>query len=160
MNLPRFLVRFHAFIVLHHTARFATIACMQTFELQTKSYEFVDITTHVQQAVRDSGAEEGLCCVYCPHTTAAITINENADPDVVCDLLLALADTFPDRTEFQHFEGNSHAHLKSSVVGASKTIPISDGKLALGAWQGIYFCEFDGPRFRHFHVQIIGSAQS
>ena len=130
---------------------------MKRYELSTGSFEMVNITARVREAVRESGVEEGLCCVYCPHTTASITINENADPDVVHDLKFALADTFPDRVEFLHFEGNSAAHLKSSVVGASETIPISSGELVLGTWQGIYFCEFDGPRNRQFFVQVVGS---
>ena len=132
---------------------------MQTFELQTSAFAFHDITAQVKRAVRDSGVSEGLCTVFCPHTTAAITINENADPDVQHDLKFALVDAFGDhdRPEFRHFEGNSHAHLKSSLVGASETIPISNGSLVLGTWQDIYFCEFDGPRHRRFHVQIIGS---
>ena len=129
---------------------------VKRFELQTGAYELVNITAQVRDAVRESGVDEGLCCVYCPHTTAAIIINENADPDVVHDLKLALADTFPDRAEFRHFEGNSAAHLKSSVVGASELIPVSGGQPVLGTWQGVYFCEFDGPRSRHFFVQVIG----
>ena len=129
---------------------------MERFELETPVYGFVDITAQVKVAVRESGVEEGLCVVYCPHTTAAITINENADPDVVRDLKLALADTFPDRREFKHAEGNSAAHLKSSVIGASETIPVTGGAMALGTWQGIYFCEFDGPRHRKVYVQVVG----
>ena len=131
---------------------------MKTHTLQTGEFGFYDITNQVKLDVRESGMSEGLCTVYCPHTTAAITINENADPDVQCDLKLALGDIFGriDRPEFRHAEGNSHAHLKSSVVGASETIPISGGRLVLGTWQGIYFCEFDGPRNRRFHVQIVG----
>ena len=132
---------------------------MQTFELRTSRFSVHDITAQVRRAVRESAVAEGLCTVYCPHTTAAITINENADPDVQHDLLFALADAFgsSDRKEFRHIEGNSHAHLKSSLVGASETIPITNGALALGTWQGIYFCEFDGPRNRRFFVQVIGS---
>lgn len=132
---------------------------MKTFELKTSTFSFHDITSQVKQAVRESGVSEGLCTVYCPHTTAAITINENADPDVQRDLKFALIDAFGDRDrpEYRHFEGNSHAHLKSSLVGASETIPICNGSLVLGTWQGIYFCEFDGPRHRKFHVQIVGS---
>ena len=130
---------------------------MKTHSLQTCDFGFHDITAQVTQDVRESGISEGLCTVYCPHTTAAITINENADPDVQRDLQLALGDIFGyrDRPEYRHFEGNSHAHLKSSVIGASEVIPISGGKLALGTWQGIYFCEFDGPRHRKFHVQLL-----
>lgn len=129
---------------------------MKRFELETPAYGFVDITAQVKIAVRESSVEEGLCVVYCPHTTAAITINENADPDVVRDLKLALADTFPDRREFKHAEGNSAAHLKSSAIGASETIPVTGGAMALGTWQGIYFCEFDGPRHRKVYVQVVG----
>ncbi|MBE6465273.1 secondary thiamine-phosphate synthase enzyme YjbQ [Denitrobacterium detoxificans] len=131
---------------------------MKTHDLSTCEFGFHDITAQVQQDVRNSNVREGLCTVYCPHTTAAITINENADPDVQHDLKLALGDIFGrrDRAEFFHAEGNSHAHLKSSVIGASETIPISNGKLTLGTWQGIYFCEFDGPRHRRFYVQIVG----
>ena len=130
---------------------------MQTFEIRTGKFEMIDVTSLVRGAVRDTGISDGICTVYCPHTTAAITINENADPDVQRDLLLALGDIFADRREFRHCEGNSHAHLKSSVVGGSETIPVSDGRLVLGTWQGIYFCEFDGPRTRRFHVQVVGS---
>ena len=129
---------------------------MERFELETPAYGFVDITARVRQIVRESGIEEGLCVVYCPHTTAAITINENADPDVVRDLKLALADIFPDRRDFKHAEGNSAAHLKSSAIGASETIPVTGGAMALGTWQGIYFCEFDGPRHRKVYVQVVG----
>ena len=131
---------------------------MRTHSLNTCEFGFHNITAQVKQDVRESGISEGLCTVFCPHTTAAITINENADPDVQRDLKLALGDIFGryDRPDFHHAEGNSHAHLKSSVVGASETIPISGGQLALGIWQGIYFCEFDGPRNRRYHVQIVG----
>ena len=131
---------------------------MRTFELRTSAFAFHDITNEVKLVVRESGVAEGLCTVYCPHTTAAITINENADPDVQRDLKFALSDAFGDhdRSEFRHYEGNSHAHLKSSLIGASETIPIHNGSLVLGIWQGIYFCEFDGPRNRKFHVQVIG----
>ena len=131
---------------------------MRTHSLNTCEFGFHNITAQVKQDVRESGVSEGLCTVFCPHTTAAITINQNADPDVQRDLKLALGDIFGryDRPDFRHAEGNSHAHLKSSVVGASETIPISGGQLTLGIWQGIYFCEFDGPRNRRFHVQIVG----
>ena len=132
---------------------------MLTHDLKTGDFGFHDITRLVQLDVRESNVREGLCTVYCPHTTAAITINENADPDVQKDLKFALSDLFGrvDRPEYKHAEGNSHAHLKSSIIGASETIPISDGRLALGTWQGIYFCEFDGPRHRRFYVQIVGA---
>ena len=130
---------------------------MKTHNLRTCEFGFHDITAQVELDVRESGIREGLCTVFCPHTTAAITINENADPDVQRDLKLALGDIFgrSDRPEYRHMEGNSHAHLKSSLVGASEVIPITGGSLALGTWQGIYFCEFDGPRHRRFHVQLV-----
>lgn len=130
---------------------------MERIELETPEYGFVDITARVKQVVARSGVDEGICVVYCPHTTAAITINENADPDVVRDLKFALEKTFPDRHEFRHAEGNSAAHLKSSCIGASEVIPVSGGAMALGTWQGIYFCEFDGPRHRKCYVQVIGA---
>lgn len=124
--------------------------------LQTPAKGFVNITGQVRAALKKSGVDSGLCLVYCPHTTAGITINENADPDVVADLLFALEKTFPDRPEFRHAEGNSAAHLKASVIGSSATVPVEGGKLVLGMWQGIYFCEFDGPRRRRFLVKVTG----
>lgn len=127
---------------------------LYTYQLETKKEHFHNITKQVQDAVTASGVEEGTCTVFCPHTTAAITINENADPDVMSDLLMGLEKAFPDRREFRHFEGNSAAHLKSSCIGASETLVISKGHLLLGTWQGIYFCEFDGPRNRTFYVKI------
>ena len=126
------------------------------YPLQTGKEGFIDITDKVRDAVRQSGVFDSMATVYCPHTTAGVTINENADPDVVNDLLLALNETYPDRPEFRHAEGNSAAHLKASVIGSSVTVMIDDGKLVLGRWQGIYFTEFDGPRRRRFTVKIIG----
>jgi secondary thiamine-phosphate synthase enzyme len=105
--------------------------------------------------VAESGVENGICVVFCPHTTAGITINENADPDVVHDILYGLDKAFPDRREFRHFEGNSSAHLKASCMGSSVTVIVEKGKLVLGTWQGIYFCEFDGPRTRNFYVKVM-----
>jgi secondary thiamine-phosphate synthase enzyme len=115
--------------------------------------QFIDITRQVQQAVRDSAVKSGTVTVFVPHTTAGVTINENADPSVVHDLLLALDRAFPDRREFRHLEGNSAAHAKSSAVGCSLTVIVEDGRLVLGTWQGIYFCEFDGPRQRSCHIK-------
>lgn len=129
---------------------------MNEYSLRTDSEGFYDITAQVREAVRKSGVIEGICVVFCPHTTAGITINENADPDVVHDLLFALGRTYPDRPEFRHAEGNSPAHLKAGALGSSVTVIVSEGSLALGTWQGIYFCEFDGPRTRKFFVQPIG----
>ncbi|RAU97108.1 secondary thiamine-phosphate synthase enzyme YjbQ [Paenibacillus sp. YN15] len=126
------------------------------YRLNTDAENFVDITAMVREALAKSGVRDGACLVYCPHTTAGITINENADPDVVRDMLLGLAKAFPDRPEFRHAEGNSSAHLKASCVGSSATVIADGGRLLLGTWQGIYFCEFDGPRCRSFYVQITG----
>lgn len=128
---------------------------MQGHTLSTKREELRDITALVVADVAESGVRDGFCVVFCPHTTAAITINENADPDVRHDLLLGLDAAFPDRREFRHGEGNSAAHLKSSAVGASETVLVRNGRLVLGTWQGIYFCEFDGPRTRTFQVSVF-----
>lgn len=129
---------------------------MKLFEysLSTNTEGMYNITRQATEAVTKSGVTDGICVVFCPHTTAGITINENADPDVVHDLLLGLNTAFPDRREFLHCEGNSSAHLKASCVGSSATIIIKDGRLLLGIWQGIYFCEFDGPRNRKFFVKM------
>jgi len=118
--------------------------------------DFYNITPEVCEAIAESGVQEGIAVVYCPHTTAGITINENADPDVVRDLLLGLGKAFPDRAEFCHAEGNSTAHLKASAVGSSATVIVSGGKPVLGTWQGIFFCEFDPPRERTFFVKVMG----
>lgn len=125
------------------------------FDLSTPSEGLVDITKEVREAVKESGVDEGICVVFCPHTTGAITINENADPDVKSDFIMGMDKIFPDMREFRHAEGNSDAHLKSSSVGASETIIITNGKPLLGTWQGVYFCEFDGPRRRKFYVKLF-----
>jgi secondary thiamine-phosphate synthase enzyme len=109
----------------------------------------------VRESIKKSGVQDGLCVIHCPHTTAGITINENADPDVVHDMLIGLDEAFPDRRVFRHGEGNSSAHLKSSSVGPSLTIIVDGGNPVLGIWQGIYFCEFDGPRNRRYFVKVI-----
>ena len=127
------------------------------FKISTKREDFCNITSWVRQAITSSGVADGIAVVFCPHTTAGITINENADPDVVGDMLLGLAKAYPDRAEFQHGEGNSAAHLKATAVGSSVTVIVADGRPVLGTWQGIYFCEFDGPRNRKFFVQVLGS---
>jgi len=128
---------------------------LKEFTLKTDKEGLYNITAQVAEAVKASGIKDGVAIVYCPHTTGGITINENADPDVVDDLLLGFGRVFPDRSEFRHAEGNSAAHLKSSCVGASQMINIDKGKLLLGTWQGIYFCEFDGPRTRKFYVNVM-----
>ena len=132
---------------------------MDTFEVQTQQRnEFVEITDRVGHHVKRRGIREGICVVYCPHTTAAITINENADPDVVHDMLLWLNRSIPkDQPGFRHNEGNSDSHLKASLVGPSVTLLVENGELVLGRWQGIYFCEFDGPRTRRVHIQSLGA---
>ncbi|MDR2590057.1 MAG: secondary thiamine-phosphate synthase enzyme YjbQ [Oscillospiraceae bacterium] len=125
------------------------------FKLSTPREDFYNITDEVQLAVVKSGLSDGVVVVFCPHTTAGITINENADPDVVHDFLIGFDKAFPDRKEFKHEEGNSAAHLKASTIGASETIIVSKGKLLLGTWQSVYFCEFDPPRSRKFMVKIM-----
>lgn len=130
---------------------------IETLSLSTRREGFHEVTEQVRQAVRRSGVRDGLCVVFCPHTTAGLTINENADPDVMSDLLFAVEQTVPDRPEFRHAEGNSAAHFKASLFGSSVTVLIENGQLLLGTWQGIYFAEFDGPRSRKYHVQIMGN---
>ena len=125
------------------------------FKISTPKENFYDITPQVREAITKSGKTDGIAVVYCPHTTAGITINENADPDVVHDMLLGLEKVYPDRREFRHSEGNSSAHLKASSVGGSATIIIAESKPLLGTWQSIYLCEFDPPRNRRFYVKII-----
>ncbi len=124
------------------------------FGVRTAREGFTNVTEEVARAIAKSGVDEGLCLVYCPHTTAGLTINENADPDVVHDMLLGLDRAFPDRAEFRHGEGNSSAHLKASCVGSSVTVIVRGGKPVLGTWQGIWFCEFDGPRDRRYLVKV------
>ena len=118
--------------------------------------DWLNITGEVQKAVTASGVREGICVVFIPHTTSAVTINENADPDVPHDVNLALNAISPDRREFHHSEGNSAAHTKTSLVGPSITLIVSGGRLLLGTWQGIWFNEYDGPRTRKVHVRVIG----
>jgi secondary thiamine-phosphate synthase enzyme len=129
---------------------------MQKFDVQTPTREaFIDITRPVEDEVLKSKVQSGLCVVYVPHTTAAVTINENADPTVKQDLLMTLRKAVPDSLPYAHSEGNSPAHAKSSLVGASVVVFIEDGRLVLGTWQGIFFCEFDGPRRRQVYVKLI-----
>jgi secondary thiamine-phosphate synthase enzyme len=117
--------------------------------------EFVRIDHDVQNAVNESGVKNGICLIFAPHTTAAITINENADPDVVRDIIMETSKIIPLQDGYRHAEGNSAAHIKSSLFGASETVIIENGRLKLGTWQSIYFCEFDGPRHRKVWVQIL-----
>lgn len=128
---------------------------MEEIEISSdKRNQTIDVTSKIQQIVHDSGIEKGICLIYCPHTTGAITINEGADPAVQEDILNALEELVPD-ISFQHREGNSDAHLKSSIVGPSEKVPIRNKSMKLGRWQKVFFCEFDGPRSRKVWVETI-----
>jgi secondary thiamine-phosphate synthase enzyme len=130
---------------------------MKVIAIETHAREeFLDITRQVRSAVRDSGIENGIALVFVPHTTAGITINENADPDVKEDILMGLKKMVPDSLPWRHAEGNSPAHVKAGLVGSSIHVIIEAGDLQLGTWQGIYFCEFDGPRDRNVFVKFFG----
>jgi secondary thiamine-phosphate synthase enzyme len=118
--------------------------------------DFIDITAEVQAIVRAARVVDGMCLVFSPHTTAAITLNENADPDVVADLLGAFVDLLGDERRFAHAEGNSGGHALTSLIGPSVTVPVQHGEIVIGQWQAIYLCEFDGPRRRTVQVQIFG----
>lgn len=132
---------------------------VQQIEISTHNRQsFQDITAEVQALVERSGAEEGICFLFCPHTTAGLMLNENWDPDVLHDLAIGLDDVAPQRADYQHSEGNSAAHLKSALVGASQFILVSGGRLVLGTWQGIYLAEFDGPRRRKVLVKIVADS--
>ena len=117
--------------------------------------ELVDITSEINQLVRKSGVDQGLCMLYVPHTTAAVTINESADPTVKSDILKVINQVIPWDANYRHLEGNSAAHIKTTLVGSSELVAIEGQKLVLGTWQGIFFCEFDGPRNRKIHVRIM-----
>ena len=119
--------------------------------------EFIDVTHLVQQQITDRDMDTGLCMVFVPHTTAAVTINESADPAVPRDMLMVLNKIVPWEAAYHHMEGNSPAHLKTSIIGSSETIAVENNRLVLGTWQGIFFCEFDGPRTRKINVTIIGA---
>lgn len=126
-----------------------------TFPVSTSSaMELIDITSQVRTALQESGVTEGVCYLYNPHTTAALTINEGADPAVRSDIVMALQEMIPFKLNFRHAEGNSPAHVLASLFGASETLFVDQGRLLLGTWQKIYFCEFDGPRTRKVHVRI------
>jgi secondary thiamine-phosphate synthase enzyme len=129
---------------------------MQTFQVRTSAQtEFMDITRSVQEAVEKAGVEDGICIIFVPHTTAGVTINENADPSVVEDMITELNKIVPFQDQYRHMEGNSPAHIKASLVGCSQVVFVKSGKLVLGTWQGIFFCEFDGPRNREVQVKVI-----
>ena len=130
---------------------------MKTLHIRShKLVEMIDITRDVCETIGEHNVTEGLAIIFTPHTTAAITINENADPDVCRDMLMEINKLVPLQDGYRHLEGNSAAHLKSSLLGASETVIITNGEVVLGTWQGIYLCEFDGPRKRQVQIQIIG----
>ena len=131
---------------------------METVTVRTHSRtELIDVTSEVEAAVRRSQVQRGACVVSVPHTTAAVTVNENADPDVTSDILKELNKIVPFEDGYSHSEGNSAAHLKSTLVGCSLMLPVEEGTLVLGTWQAIYFCEFDGPRARNMQIQVLGA---
>jgi len=129
---------------------------METMQVKTGSrVEFVEITSNVREAVAKSGVKDGTAIVYVPHTTAGVTINEAADPSVVEDILTTLSQLVPVRASYKHLEGNSDAHIKASLMGSSVHLILAGGSLSLGTWQGVFFCEFDGPRTRRVHVKVL-----
>ena len=129
---------------------------MEQINVSTQGHQaFHDVTTQVQAIISSSGVQEGVCVLFCPHTTAGLTLNENWDPSVQHDIGIGLDAISPPRSEYRHGEGNSPAHLKSSLLGASLSVLVTDGKLVLGAWQGIYLVEFDGPRQRRMFVKVM-----
>jgi len=129
---------------------------MDTIEVRTRKREdLVDLTREIGEIAAASGRREGLCLVFVPHTTAGVTINEHADPDVKADILMTLGRIVPDSLPYAHAEGNSPAHVKASLVGSSVSVIVEDGRLKLGTWQGIFLCEFDGPRTRQVRVKIV-----
>jgi len=128
---------------------------MQEIEVSTtEQVQFIDITNKVQVIVNSEKNENGICTIFIPHTTAAVTINENADPDVSADMIKEINKIIPFQDNYLHFEGNSAAHIKSSLIGASETVIIENGRMKLGRWQGVYFCEFDGPRRRKVWINV------
>jgi secondary thiamine-phosphate synthase enzyme len=129
---------------------------MKEISVRTRNHtQFVNIDNEVQQVIEETELKEGLCHVFVPHTTAGITINENADPDVVRDIIQALERAVPWQANYAHAEGNAAAHVKASMMGFSQTVPVRGGKLAFGTWQSLYFCEFDGPRTRKVWITCI-----
>jgi secondary thiamine-phosphate synthase enzyme len=129
---------------------------MHTINISTRArVEFQDVTGRIKDIISSSGVTSGLCHIYVPHTTAAVMINEHADPDVVEDIAAQLDLMVPQHNRYRHMEGNSPAHIKASLIGSSVTVFIEGGRLALGTWQGIFFCEFDGPRRRSLMVKVV-----
>jgi len=132
---------------------------MDQFIVKTRSrFEMIDITNEVRSVLKKTGVKEGICCLFIPHTTAAVTINENADPDVPRDILMEMDKAIPMSDNYRHMEGNSAAHIKASLFGSSETVFIEGGNLVLGTWQSIFFCEFDGPRTRKVMVRFVPDA--
>ncbi len=131
---------------------------MEQIRIKTsRSCELLDITSSIENVVRKSGVKSGICYVFVPHTTAGVTINENADPDVVKDIIMELDKIVPLKDNYLHAEGNSAAHVKSSIIGCSQEVIIEENSLKLGTWQSLFFCEFDGPRSRSVWVKVMGS---
>ncbi|MBN2317489.1 MAG: YjbQ family protein [Acidobacteria bacterium] len=129
---------------------------MKSLNVRTQKHtQFLDITREIQSSLSDLGIQSGVAVIFVPHTTAGVTINENADPDVVEDIADALEKAVPWQAAYRHSEGNAAAHVKASMMGSSVHIPVEDGRLNLGTWQGVYFCEFDGPRSRNVWIQAI-----
>lgn len=131
---------------------------MITHEIQVKTKarnELVDITGQVEKVVEESGVAEGICVLAVPHTTAAVTVNENADPSVKADIITKLSELAPEGDRYRHMEGNADAHIKATLVGPSETLLVKGGRLSLGTWQGVFFCEFDGPRTRRVIVRVF-----
>lgn len=129
---------------------------MKTLHLNTSSRtEFLEVTSLIQGVIKKEAVDQGICYLFVPHTTAGLTVNENADPTVARDILVSLNDLVPLEGDYRHLEGNSAAHIKASLMGSSISLVVENGKLVLGTWQGIFFCEFDGPRSRKLHVEII-----
>jgi len=123
----------------------------------TRRQEFVDLTSKIQEVIKKNSFKDGVIHIYIPHTTSAVTINENYDPSVVQDILTTLEKLIPEKGGYSHLEGNAHAHIKASIIGSSCFIPVENGKLQLGTWQGIFFCEFDGPRSREVWISFLHS---
>jgi secondary thiamine-phosphate synthase enzyme len=134
---------------------------METCTIESKDREsFIDITSKIQEIITASGMQNGTCILHVPHTTAGVTVNEGADPSVALDILTYLAERVPRRGTYRHMEGNSDAHIKSTLVGVSQVLPVERGRLVLGTWQSIFFCEFDGPRSRRLHVQLVRHSET
>jgi secondary thiamine-phosphate synthase enzyme len=142
-------------LITHCAVWYATLGRVQTLRFETESQmEMIDVTAGVRRMVKETGVASGVCHLYVPHTTAAITINENTDPNVRKDMLNELLKTIPLHDEYLHAEGNAAAHILSSLLGASESVFVENGKLVLGTWQAIYFCEFDGPRSRTVLLRV------